>query len=52
MIHFPKMASLLTNSKLKQILKGMDGVNMKDLRIIRVMTLSLVLICSVQLIKN
>ena len=52
MIHFPKMAGLLTNSKLKQILKGMDGVNMKNLRIIRVMTLSLVLICSVQLIKN
>ena len=52
MIHFPKMASLLTNSKLRQILKGMDGVNMKNLRIVRVMSILLVFINSVQLIKN
>ena len=52
MIHFPKMAGLLTNSKLKQIMKGIDGVNMKNLRIVRVMSILLVFIHSVQLIKN
>ena len=52
MIHFPKMAGLLTNSKLKQIMKGIDGVNMKNLRIVRVISILLVFIHSVQLIKN
>ena len=52
MIHFPKMAGLLTNSKLKQIMKGIDGVNMKNLRIVRVVSILLVFIHSVQLIKN
>lgn len=52
MIHFPKMAGLVTNSKLKQIMKGIDGVNMKNLRIVRVMSILLVFIHSVQLIKN
>ena len=52
MIHFPKMAGLVTNSKLKQIMKGIDGVNMKNLRIVRVVSILLVFIHSVQLIKN
>ena len=39
MIHFPKMAGLVTNSKLKQIMKGIDGVNMKNLRIVRVISI-------------
>ena len=52
MIHFPKMAGLVTNSKLTQIMKGIDGVNMKNLRIVRVISILLVFIHSVQLIKN